>query len=155
MGGGTAVKDDETPNTIDVIRKKEGDDDFKIIKDEDPEESECRTTSQLMGELFKELGKLKHNMLRQEVLGITERIYEEDRDASALFCNGMRRCEIHGIMCIHPNCNICAFVTMHRDRVAAIMANLEQLYETEKNWSDDGENGDGVPKDLHKDSEEH
>ena len=109
-------------------------------------------------QLFECAEKIEHLSLQQKMLGLTERIFKEDRDASNLFCNKNRRCELHGIMCVHPQCYICSFADMQTRPVCAVMDNLDGLYKPRKKWgmkdAKAKKDSGSVPKDIQNDTAE-
>ena len=137
---------------------------FTIVSDDDSGDKIDRPSpgSDVIKTLDKMLDKAKeaaHLKRCMRVMGMTKRIYNEDRDAESLFCNG-GRCEIHGIKCTHPCCNVCGFADMQGQNICAVMDNLDRIHETKKNWGlrNDGEEsgGDGdtvVSEDIHSDTE--
>lgn len=136
-------------------------DEFTITSEEDGDQGK----KDPQFEFFKELDglmssskKLQRYAARERVMGLTERIFKEDRDAGDLFCD-RGRCELHGIKCLHPNCMVCFFCDMQSKAVCAVMDNLDDLHESKKNWrlknakKKEGE-GESVPEDLLDDTDE-
>ena len=139
----------------------ESKDEYTIVAD-DGDGGKGRETP---GDFFKSIDKLmlgakkmERYATREKVLGLTERIFKEDRDAGDLFCD-RGRCELHGIKCLHPNCMVCFFCDMQSKAVCAVMDNLDELHDAKKRWrSKDGKKkkgeGEPVPEDLLGDADE-
>lgn len=121
------------------------DDEFVISKDDEGGKEEKHDLLSMLVDAEKTMKEMSHALTQLDVLGITERIYYEDRDAHALFRNKEGRCDIHGIKCSTPCCNTCEFADMQSRKVCAIMDNLNSLYGARKDWrQNDDKDGDGV-----------
>lgn len=124
-------------------------DEFTITKDDGGDKKKAPSLFGMLAEAEKAMDKINHAITQLGVLGITERIYSEDRDASALFRNKDGRCDVHGVKCTQPCCNVCGFADMQSRRVCAIMDNLGKLYNAREDWKqDDDGDEDGVPEGL-------
>lgn len=123
-------------------------DEFTIAKDDGGDKKKTSSLFGMLAEAEKAMDQINHAIAQLGVLGITERIYTEDRDANALFRNKEGRCDIHGIKCDDPCCNVCGFADMQGRRVCAIMDNLGKLYNAREDWKQDDDRDDEIPEGL-------
>ena len=134
------------------------DEEFTITKDDDGDKKKkVPDLFGMLAEAERAMDRVNHAITQLGVLGITERIYMEDRDAGALFRNKEGRCDIHGVRCKFPCCNTCGFADMQSKRVCAVMDNLGKLYDAREDWKNN-DSGDGdedrIPKGLCPDIDE-
>lgn len=121
-----------------------------VIKDEGKKPDKKITGLGDLGKLLGKLEDLENIAQRANLLGISERIIDEDRDASAIF-NDEGICELHGMRCEHPMCTRCEFVKMRGKVACAIMDNINAAYRPQKRWRKDvgKAEGDGIPEGIH------